>query len=362
MTVRHSRRRGRVALGALLGLAGSACGALAVLSATAVAPVEAAPSPEPAAAAGSTIRVAHFSPDTPPMDVYAAGFDGAESLVLPKLGFGEVSQYMNLPAGTYAFSMRPQGSPATSTAALRVSASLAEGGIYTFAAFGRSDELETDLLTDDMTAPGAGQARVRIIQGAGDSDPVDVSTSANPLFAAGARLGSVGSYASVPAGAIDITASADGVEDVAARLDLAAGTVTSVVVLDRATGGGLQVVRVTDGTGTPGGTATPTGMPAGGVDTGGGSTASVRTGADGVPVAVAAATGAAAVAAAVGFAALVTGGRVRRRPLGARAAGRGRGPSGPAPKAPGAGSSLVALSAAQPPRTSQRDTSARTLA
>jgi Domain of unknown function (DUF4397) len=361
MTVPPSRRRGRAALAALLGLAGAACGALAVLSATAVAPVEAAPITEPAAAAGSTIRVAHFSPDTPRMDVYAAGFDGAESLVLPKLGFGEVSQYMNLPAGTYAFSMRPHGSPATSTAALRVSASLSEGGIYTFAAFGRSDELETDLLTDDMTAPGAGQARVRIIQGAGDSGPVDVTTSANPLFAVGARLGTVGSYATVPAGAIDITASAGGVDDTTARLDVAAGTVSSVVVLDQPTGEGLQVIRVTDGTGTPGGTATPTGMPAGGVDTGGGSTASERTGADGVPVAVAAATGAAAVAAAVWFAALVTGGRVRRRPRG-RADTRGRGPSGPAPKAPGAESNLVGLSAAQPPRTSPRDLPARTLA
>jgi hypothetical protein len=310
MTVRPFRVRRRVALAAVLGLAGSACGALAVLSATAVAPVQAAPTAAPAA--GSVVRVAHFSPDTPRMDVYAAGFDGAESLVLPKLGFGEVSQYMNLPAGTYAFSMRPAGSPATSTAALRVSASLAEGGIYTFAAFGRTDSLETDLLTDDMAAPGAGQARVRIIQAAGDSDPVDVSTSANPLFASGAPLGTVGSYATVPAGTLDITASADGVDDVSSRLDLAAGTVTSVVVLDQATGTGLQVMRVTDGTGTPGGTATPTGMPAGGVDTGGGSTASVRTGADGVPVAVAAATGTAAVAAAVCFAALVTSGRARR--------------------------------------------------
>ncbi len=309
MTVRPTRRRGRVALATLLGLAGSACGALAVLSALAVAPVEAAPT----TAAGSAIRVAHFSPDTPPMDVYAAGFDGAESLVLPKLGFGEVSQYMNLPAGTYAFSMRPQGSPATSTAALRVSASLDDGGIYTFAAFGRSDALETDLLTDDMSAPGAGQARVRIIQGAGDSGPVDVTTSVNPLFAVDAGLGTVGSYASVPAGAVDITASADGVDDVAAQLDLAAGTVSSVVVLDQPTSGGLQVVRVTDGTGTPGGTATPTGMPAGGVDTGGGSTASERTGAGGVPVAVAAAAGTAAIVASVWFAVTVTGGRVRRR-------------------------------------------------
>ena len=123
------------------------------------------------------------------MDVYAAGFDGAESLVLPKLGFGEVSQYMNLPAGTYAFSMRPQGSPATSTAALRVSASLDDGGIYTFAAFGRSDALETDLLTDDMAAPGAGQARVRIIQGAGDSGPGRRDHEREPAVRGGRRPG-----------------------------------------------------------------------------------------------------------------------------------------------------------------------------
>jgi Domain of unknown function (DUF4397) len=308
MTVRLDRRRRVTAgLAATLCFVASSCGVLAAL---APAPVAAAPGQAP----GSTIRVAHFSPDTPRMDVYAAGFDGVESLVLPKLGFGEISQYMGLPAGTYAFSMRPVGSPATSTAALRVSASLAEGTTYTFAVFGRSDSLETDLLTDDLTAPGAGQARVRIIQGAGDSGPVDVTTSAGALFTDGARLGAVGSYATVPAGAVEVTASADGVDDVTQSLELAAGTVSSVVVLDQPTGGGLQVVRVTDGTGTPGGTATPTGMPAGGVDTGGGSTASVRTHGGGVPVAAAAVAGMLAATGAVWFATLMARGpRVRRR-------------------------------------------------
>jgi Domain of unknown function (DUF4397) len=121
-----------------------------------------------------------------------------------------------------------------------VSASLAEGTTYTFAVFGRSDSLETDLLTDDLTAPGAGQARVRIIQGAGDSGPVDVTTSAGALFTDGARLGAVGSYATVPAGAVEVTASADGVDDVTQSLELAAGTVSSVVVLDQPTGGACR--------------------------------------------------------------------------------------------------------------------------
>jgi hypothetical protein len=148
MSIRPARRRRFAAGRATLGLLASTCGALTALTAIAVlvvptplalAPAGAAAPPAPGQAAGSAVRVAHFSPDTPRMDVYAAGFDGVESLVLPKLGFGEVSQYMRLPAGTYAFSMRPEGSPATSTAALRVSAELAGAATYTFAVFGRAD-------------------------------------------------------------------------------------------------------------------------------------------------------------------------------------------------------------------------------
>jgi Domain of unknown function (DUF4397) len=325
MSVRTARRRRRwrlvAGLAATVGLAASSWGALVALTSP---PLGAAPAPAPAPAPGSTIRVAHFSPDTPPMDVYAAGFDGTEALVLPKLGFGEVSQYMSLPAGSYAFSMRPEGAPGASAAVLRVSAELVEGGTYTFAAFGRRESLETDLLTDDLTAPAAGQARVRIIQAAGDSGPVDVTTTASPLFTQAARLGTVGTYASVPAGAVDVTASADGVDDVTRRLDLATGTVSSVVVLDEPTSGGLQVVRVTDGTGTPGVMATPSGMPAGGVDTGGGSTASVRSGVGardgdrgGVPLTGTVAGAAAVLTAAV---ALAAAGAARRT------AGTARGP------------------------------------
>jgi hypothetical protein len=324
MIVRPSRR-GRLAAGlatlATLGVMATALTALAALAAPAALPVAAplapvpagaAPAPAPGQAGGSAVRVAHFSPDTPRMDVYAAGFDGVESLVLPKLGFGEVSQYMRLPAGTYAFSMRPQGSPATSTAALRVSADLAGTTTYTFAVFGRSDSLETDLLTDDMTAPAAGGARVRIIQGAGDAGPVEVTTGVDELSVQGADIGTVGPYTTVPAGTVEVTVSADGVDDVTRGLDLAAGTVSSLVVLDEPADGGLQVVRVTDGTGTPGSAATPTGLPAGGIDTGGGSTASQRAGGIPVPAAVGVAAGGVTVAGSVWFAAVIVRGRGSR--------------------------------------------------
>ena len=249
----HRSRR----LSVLVAAIASVAGALAVAG-------------EPASASAATdvqLRVAHFSPDTPPMDVYATGFDGKEQLVLPKLGYGQVSEYLPLTAGLYAFSMRPAGSPATDEAVLRVSADLAARTSYTFAAFGRQAELNTDLLTDDLSAPPAGQGRVRLIQAAIDAGAVDVSTAGGPLLAQDADLGSVGNYVAVPAGSWEITAEGESADPVVENLTVDPGAVSSLVILDGNSTGNLQIISVTDAASA---TAAAGAAPAGGVDTGGG--------------------------------------------------------------------------------------------
>jgi Domain of unknown function (DUF4397) len=249
---------------------------------------------QPASAGAPTdvqLRVAHFSPDTPPMDVYATGFDGKEQLVLPKLGYGQVSEYLPLAAGLYAFSMRPAGSPATDEAVLRVSADLAANTSYTFAAFGRQAELNTDLLTDDLSAPPAGQGRVRLIQAAIDAGAVDVSTAGGPLLAQDAGLGTVGNYTTVPAGSWQVTAQGESTGPVVENLTVEPGAVSSLVVLDGNGTGNLQIVSVTDAASA---TTAAGGAPTGGVDTGGGALAdgaaavSKATGAGGALVATSA--------------------------------------------------------------------------
>lgn len=225
---------------------------------------------QPASAGAATdvqLRVAHFSPDTPPMDVYATRFDGKEQLVLPKLGYGQVSEYLPLAAGLYAFSMRPAGSPATDEAVLRVSVDLAADTSYTFAAFGRQAELNTDLLTDDLSAPPAGQGRVRLIQAAIDAGTVDVSTAGGPLLAQDADLGSVGSYVAVPAGSWEVMAEGESADPVVENLTVEPGAVSSLVVLDGNGTGNLQIISVTDAASA---TAAAGAAPTGGVDTGGG--------------------------------------------------------------------------------------------
>jgi hypothetical protein len=201
------------------------------------------------------------------MDVYATGFDGKEQLVLPKLGYGQVSEYLPLDAGLYAFSMRPAGSPATDEAVLRVSADLAANTSYTFAAFGRQAELNTDLLTDDLSAPPPGQGRVRLIQAAIDAGAVDVSTAGGPLLAQDADLGSVGNYVAVPAGAWEVTAEGDSADPVVENLIVEPGAVSSLVVLDGNGTGNLQIISVNDAAGATAGAGV---APSGGVDTGGG--------------------------------------------------------------------------------------------
>jgi hypothetical protein len=297
-------RSNRVGLGSrlltvLVAAIASVAGALAVAG-------------QPASAGAPTdvqLRVAHFSPDTPPMDVYATGFDGKEQLVLPKLGYGQVSEYLPLAAGLYAFSMRPAGSPATDEAVLRVSADLAANTSYTFAAFGRQAELNTDLLTDDLSAPPAGQGRVRLIQAAIDAGAVDVSTAGGPLLAQDADLGTVGNYTTVPAGSWQVTAQGESTGPVVENLTVEPGAVSSLVVLDGNGTGNLQIVSVTDAASA---TTAAGGAPAGGVDTGGGALAdgaaavSKATGAGGALVATSA--GLVAVLLAVG-----TTGLLRRR-------------------------------------------------
>ena len=264
----HRSRRLTAVVAAIAGVVGVLAMAGAPVSASAATDVQ--------------LRVAHFSPDTPPMDVYATGFDGKEQLVLPKLGYGQVSEYLPLTAGLYAFSMRPAGSPATDKAVLRVSADLAARTSYTFAAFGRQAELNTDLLTDDLSAPPAGQGRVRLIQAAIDAGPVDVSAAGGPLLAQGAELASVGNYMPVPAGSWEITAKGEAADPVVEDLTVDAGAVSSLVVLDGNGTGTLQIISVTDAASA---TASAGATPAGGVDTGGGALADgVATAADSAPV------------------------------------------------------------------------------
>ena len=260
--------------------------------------------PAGAQAADAHIRLGHFSPDTPEMDVYVAGFDGEESRVLEGLGYGEVSDYAALPAGSYTFLLRPMGAAPDSTPAVTASADLAEGAAYTFAAMGPHAELQKALIDDDLAPPASGQAKVRLIQASSTAGEVDVTTVDGPSLAEDRAFASVTGYAGVDSGAWTVKVSAANGADLQRRLDLDPGTVNTLVVLENASGE-VDLTRVVDATGTDVAADGPLGArqatPLGGIDTGAGALADqvvgTTTSSDGGPGTLALAGAAAALVA-----------------------------------------------------------------
>lgn len=210
-------------------------------------------------AAEGWARLAHLSPDTPEVDVSLTGLDGASVLELQDVGYGDVSNYARLPAGTYTAAMRPAGAPPESEPVITAAVEIQDGVAITVAAVGMNADLSGRILVDDLTPPAAGNARVRLISAAVSSPSVDVSTDTGEVLADDAEFGTATGYSEVAGGRWTLEISSDAGTG-SADVDLAAGSVNTLFVLD--VDGELNVIGVVDSTGTPE-------APAGGVQTGG---------------------------------------------------------------------------------------------
>ena len=208
------------------------------------------------------IRLAHLSPNTPPVDVYLYSFgDSNAMIVLHHVAYGTVSPYESVQAGDYSVAMRGAGASPTSQPVLSTSVTIAAGHAYTVAGMGPESGLRLQVLEDKLTtAPG--QAEVRVIQASLKQQVVTV-TLGSTVLASGLKFASVSDYQPVSPGTQSVTVSSSG-GDAHSSVTLPAGTVHTLVVLDGASG--LEVVNLEDasGSGTP---------PAGGVSTGFGGTA-----------------------------------------------------------------------------------------
>jgi hypothetical protein len=235
------------------------------------------------AAVPANLRVAHLSPDTQPMDVYVTPFTGGEKLVLPGLAFGQVSEYMPLNAGIYQFGFRPAGTSAAQPPVVIFSATVAWGSDYTFAVLGKLADLKTNLLKDDNSAPAANSASVRLIQADSTSAQISVQVENGPLLADKIGFGAVTGYATVAAGTWTLDLTAPGGITTKQTLSLDSASVNSLVVLTGADGPTLSVLNDAKGMAIETSATAPAGAPAvvaaqqvlpvGGIQTGGGSTA-----------------------------------------------------------------------------------------
>ncbi|MGY1849819.1 MULTISPECIES: class F sortase [unclassified Blastococcus] len=217
------------------------------------------------------LRVAHLSPDTPAVDVsLTAAAPPGEVLVDPGpvvaagLGYGAVDAYAELPAGAYAVSVRAAGASAGTAPVLSARVDLSPGRARTVALTGTFADLTLQPLDDDLSPPPSGAARVRVLAAAPAATPLDVVLADGPVLAAGLGFPDAGPPVVVPGGRHHALVPATGAE---AELDLPAGSIRTVLALQRP-GGGVELRVVADATG-------PAVRPVGGVEAGGGGAGAV---------------------------------------------------------------------------------------
>ncbi|MHA7282195.1 DUF4397 domain-containing protein [Arthrobacter sp. TMS2-4] len=201
---------------------------------------------EASPAADGWARVAHLSPDTGSFDATLTAVAGGQAPVdLEDLAYGDVSDYLRLPAGAYAVDLTPADSTDDAVPELNQLITVEEGQPLTLAVLGTNEELTARVVRDDLTPPADGQARVRVIQASTLAETVDIKTdSGTKTLTAGTKSGEVTGYATVEAGLWDLQVFGGSLASTE-EVDLAAGTVNTLLVLDNASGE-LTVKAVSD--------------------------------------------------------------------------------------------------------------------
>jgi uncharacterized protein DUF4397 len=238
-SVIRSRPPRRVAVAAVLG-------ALALLPAGVAGGAAAATS---AGAGTASLRLAHFSPDTPKVDVYLSSFSAPDKpTVFPGVGYGTLSPYQQVPAGRYSIGMRLAGALPSTPLVISTVVAAEAGKAYTVAGVGRKADLALQVFHDDLSRPTGGQARLRVIQAADRVPVIDVRDAGAPL-AQGTRFATESPYVNLPTGEqnLQLVAPATTAPLASTSLDALPGSVYSLVVLDDSSG--VRMLLRTDASG-----------------------------------------------------------------------------------------------------------------
>ena len=228
----------------LPGLALAASGALVALTAAA-GPAAAATAHTPASSGSGWVRLAHLSPNTPPVDVYLYSYGKPNAMiVLHHVSYGTVSPYERVPHGEYTVAMRGVGASPSSTPVLSNNLMVHPGHAYTVAGMGPFKALRLQVLDDQLTTP-RGKSLVRVIQASLKEHHVTV-TAGRATLANNLAFASVTGFGTDRPGTWMVHAKG-GTESWAGQVTLTPGTIHTLVVLDSSSG--LKVTDLTDAAG-----------------------------------------------------------------------------------------------------------------
>jgi hypothetical protein len=222
-------------------------GAVLALGATACDDDDDSTAPE----AQAQVRVVHAVADAPAVDVQLDD----DTRAITNLPFGQfrpATGYLSVDAGARRVRVYATG---TNTAVIDGNVQFAAGSATTVVATGRlaNTSIQPLVLSDDATAPAAGQIRVRVVHGAATVSNVDVYVTApgaalpaTPTLA-NVPFRGVSQYLAVPSAPYQVRAYAAGNRttpaiDVTTPAAVPAGSIVTAVALDPATAGGAPSI------------------------------------------------------------------------------------------------------------------------
>jgi hypothetical protein len=190
------------------------------------------------------VRVGHFSPDAPAVDVYANG--GA---ILEDVPFGVLSDYLEVPGGTYTIEVVAAGAdPADGAVIGPVDLEFAAGTMTTVAATNALASIEAQVLADEPN-PQDGIAQVRVVHFSADAPAVDVALDGGDVVAGDLAYPNAAGYLDLPEGEYDLEIRPTGTTDVAFDIDplpLAGGTSYTVFAIGSLADGSFTVLPAVD--------------------------------------------------------------------------------------------------------------------
>ncbi len=186
--------------------------------------------PGAGADSGTYVRFAQLSPDMLGVTISIASVaDPSRGSMLPGEPYGALSAYQRIEPGDYVVTIRGAGDATTPVVSAALKAD--PGSSYTLAAVGAADKRELAVFTDDLTAPPAGHARVRVINAAPPAPVLDVRGPGGAPFSTGLPLAQVSGYRTVDAGSLALSVGPPGGMATDLTVPVGANQVISVVLV-----------------------------------------------------------------------------------------------------------------------------------
>lgn len=180
-------------------------------------------------AAPASVRFVHAS-QAAPIRVYA----GDVQLTSAPVGTGQWGGRLEAPAGDHSLSFRPAGGGEAFAA---VDTTFESEGSYTVIFAGddtsriRQQMPTAFTFEDDLSAPPAGQARVRFFHGVPTAGPVSLSDSAGRGYVAGLAYGAMSGWYDVAPSGAQLSISADGATVATVTAPLTPDMLTTVLIV-----------------------------------------------------------------------------------------------------------------------------------